>query len=60
MTVERDRLLLVGLLVLAAVFALIGTLSHSAVAGWLGIAALLGAVAAYFQWRRAVRRTRYY
>ena len=50
---------LVGLLAVAALLALVGTVTQSAIAGWLGVAALLGAVAAYFQWRRAVRRTRY-
>jgi membrane protein DedA with SNARE-associated domain len=47
------------LLVTAGVLALVGTLTQIAVAGWLGIAALLGAVVAYVQWRREVRRTRY-
>lgn len=56
---ERLRALLFGGLVLAAAFALIGTLARSAVAGWLGVAALLAALVVYVQWRRAVRRTRY-
>jgi hypothetical protein len=50
---------LVLLLAAAAALALVGTLTHSAIAGWLGVAALVGAVAAYVQWRRVVRRTRY-
>jgi hypothetical protein len=57
-TADRLRMLLFGLLVLAAVLALIGTLAESAVAGWLGVAALLAVLAVYFQWRRAVRRRR--
>jgi hypothetical protein len=47
------------LLAIAAALALVGTVTHSPIAGWLGVAALLGAVAAYIQWRREVRRTRY-
>lgn len=50
---------IVVLLVAAAALALLGTITQSAIAGWLGVAALFGAVAAYFQWRREVRRTRY-
>jgi hypothetical protein len=47
------------LLAVAALLALVGTLTHNRIAGWLGIVALAGAVAAYVQWRREVRRTRY-
>ena len=50
---------LVALLAAAAALALVGTVTHSAIAGWLGLAALVAAVAAYVQWRREVRRTRY-
>jgi hypothetical protein len=50
---------LILLLVAAAALAFIGTLTRNAVLGWLGVAALLGAVAAYVFWRREVRRTRY-
>ena len=50
---------LVVLLVAAAALALAGTLAQSAVVGWLGVAAFVGAVAAYVVWRREVRRTRY-
>jgi len=50
---------LVALIAAAAVLALVGTLTQSAVAGWLGVAALVGAVAAYALWRRDVRRERY-
>ena len=50
---------LVVLIAAAAALALVGTLAQSAVVGWLGVAALLGAVAAYVQWRRTVRRTKY-
>ena len=57
MSADRLRAILFGLLLVAAAFALIGTLAHSAVAGWLGVAALVGALAAYVQWRRAVRRS---
>jgi hypothetical protein len=59
MTVHQLRLILFGLLVAATALALVGTLAHSALAGWLGVAALLAALAAYVQWRRAVRRARY-
>ena len=59
MSPERLRAILFGLLVVAAALALIGTLAQSALAGWIGVAALLGAVATYVQWRRAVRRARY-
>jgi hypothetical protein len=48
-----------ALLVAAGVLALIGTLTRNAVAGWLGVAALVAAVVAYVQWRREVRRARY-
>ncbi len=47
------------LLAAAGALALVGTLTQSAVVGWLGVAALLGAVAAYVLWRRTVRRTKY-
>ena len=50
---------LVVLLVAAGALALLGTLTHSALAGWLGVVALLGALAAYGIWRREVRRTKY-
>ena len=50
---------IVVLLAAAAAFALLGTITQSALAGWLGVAALLGAVVAYVFWRREVRRTRY-
>ena len=50
---------IVVLLVAAAALALLGTITQNAIAGWAGVAALLGAVAAYVQWRRTVRRTRY-
>ncbi len=50
---------IVVLLVAAAALAFLGTVTQSALAGWLGVAALLGAVAAYVFWRREVRRTRY-
>ena len=50
---------LVLLLAAAGALALVGTLTHSAIAGWLGVAALIGSVAAYVYWRREVRRTRY-
>jgi hypothetical protein len=56
---ERLRAVLFGLLVLAGALALIGTLAESALAGWLGVAALLAALAVYLQWRRAVRRRRF-
>jgi hypothetical protein len=56
---DRLRAGLFGLLVLAGALALVGTLAKSAVAGWLGVAALVVALAVYIQWRRAVRRTRY-
>jgi hypothetical protein len=49
---------LIALLVLAAALALVGTLTHSAVAGWAGIAALVAAFVAYIAWRRAVRERR--
>ncbi len=44
--------------VVAAALALVGTLAASPVAGWLGVAALVAALAVYVQWRRAVRRRR--
>ena len=50
---------LVLLLAATAALALVATLTQSRIAGWLGVAALLGAVAAYVQWRRAVRREKY-
>ena len=53
----RWLLLLLGV---AALLALVGTVTHSAIAGWLGVAALVGSVVAYVHWRRVVRRTRYY
>jgi Na+/proline symporter len=59
MSANRLRALVFGLLVLAAVLALIGTLAESAVAGWLGVAALGAVLAVYVLWRRTVRRTRY-
>jgi ACR3 family arsenite efflux pump ArsB len=59
MSPERLRALLFGALALAAALALIGTLAHSAVAGWLGVATLVAALVLYVRWRRAVRRTRY-
>jgi membrane protein DedA with SNARE-associated domain len=49
---------LVLLLVLAGILALVGTLTKSAVAGWAGLAALLGAFVAYLAWRRSVRQRR--
>jgi hypothetical protein len=49
---------LVALIVLAAVLALVGTLVHSRVAGWAGLAALLAAFVAYVAWRRGVRQRR--
>ena len=58
MSADRLRTLLFGLLVLAAALALIGTLSESAVAGWLGVATLVAVLGVYFAWRRAVRRRR--
>lgn len=56
MTADQLRLSLFGLLVVAAALALIGTLTHSGVAGWLGVGTLVAALAVYVQWRRAVRR----
>ncbi|MDQ3822818.1 MAG: hypothetical protein M3321_06215 [Actinomycetota bacterium] len=58
MSAERLRATLFGLLVLAAALALVGTIAASPVAGWLGVAALVAALAVYVQWRRAVRRRR--
>jgi membrane protein implicated in regulation of membrane protease activity len=49
---------LVALLVLAAALALVGTLAHSALAGWAGVGALVAAFVAYVAWRRAVRQRR--
>ena len=56
MSADQLRRILFGLLVVAAALALIGTLTHSGAAGWLGVATLVAAVAVYVQWRRAVRR----
>ena len=56
MTGDRLRGILFGLLAGAAALALIGTLTGSDVAGWLGVAALVAALAVWVQWRRAVRR----
>ena len=58
MSADRLRATLFGLLVLAGALALFGTLAASAVAGWLGVAVLVLALAVYIQWRRAVRRRR--
>jgi hypothetical protein len=58
MSADRLRATLFGLLVLAGALALLGTLAASAVAGWLGVAVLVLALAVYIQWRRAVRRRR--
>jgi heme O synthase-like polyprenyltransferase len=55
---DRLRALLFGLLVLAAALALLGTLTESAVAGWLGVATLVAVLGVYYVWRRAVRRRR--
>jgi Na+/proline symporter len=51
----RWLVLLIGV---AAALALIGTVTGSAVAGWAGVAALLGAFVAYLAWRRGVRNRR--
>lgn len=59
MSAGRLRSLLFGLLVLAAVLALVGTLAESAVAGWLGVATLVAVLGVYFAWRREVRRRRF-
>lgn len=58
MSADRLRALLFGLLVLAAALALLGTLTESAVAGWLGVATLVAVLGVYYVWRRAVRRRR--
>lgn len=59
MSAGRLRSLLFGLLVLAAVLALVGTVAKSAVAGWLGVATLVAVLGVYFAWRREVRRRRF-
>jgi hypothetical protein len=56
MTADQLRRILFGLLVVAGALALIGTLTQSGVAGWLGVATLVAALAVYVQWRRTVRR----
>ena len=56
MTADQLRLSLFGLLAVAAALALIGTLTHSGVAGWLGVATLVATLVVYVQWRRTVRR----
>ena len=58
MSPEQLRAGLFWLLAVAAALALVGTLAKSAVAGWLGVAALVAALAVYVTWRRAVRRRR--
>lgn len=52
-------MLVFGLLVVAGVLALVGTVTESAIAGWLGVAALATVLVVYVQWRRVVRRRRY-
>ena len=59
MSADRLRALLFGLLVLAAALALVGTLTESAVAGWLGVATLVAVLGVYYVWRREVRRRRF-
>ena len=52
------RGLVVVLIVVAIAFTLPATLTGNAILGWLGAAALIGALAAYVRWRREVRHGR--
>jgi uncharacterized membrane protein YfcA len=58
MTAARLRVLVIGLIVVAAVVSFIGNRANSKVVNALGFGAFLGAVLVYAYWRRAVRRER--
>jgi uncharacterized membrane protein YfcA len=50
---NRLRLLLIGVLVVAAILSVVGKKADSAFVGWLSFAIFIGAVALYVAWRRA-------
>ena len=58
MSANRLRLLLIGLIVVAAVVSFVGNSSGSRVLNGLGFLVFLAAVMLYAVWRRTVRRER--
>lgn len=58
MSADRLRVLLIGLIIVAAVVSYIGSRENSQVLNGLGLGAFLFAVLVYGFWRRAVRNER--
>jgi Na+/proline symporter len=52
------RGLVLVLILVAIALTLPATLTGNSILGWLGVAAFVGAIAAYVRWRREVRRGR--
>jgi uncharacterized membrane protein YfcA len=58
MRADRQRLWLIGVLVVAAIVSVVANKANSPLIGWASFALFLCAVGMYFSWRRTAREER--